>query len=204
MQQKPKQLKSGSTTSDPAKLMAENGLLLPSWVQKTSQTDDYTVFAACGQKLKLLKVYAIWFIKEWDIWINSYLPPFSLKGKTVLDVGAGCGETAFFYFLHGADKVIAIEPDAKAVKCLKENAKVNGWNVEIIPEKFKLEHLKLSHDFMKMDIDGAETELFNVPIDKPCVVEVHNNVTQAEFIKNGFKTLYSMEDFVHIMGKNVE
>ena len=38
---------------------------------------------------------------------------FLVRGKTVLDVGAGCGETAFFYRLYGAKKVVAIEADRK-------------------------------------------------------------------------------------------
>lgn len=177
---------------------------LPKWVKIVSQTDEAIVFEAHGQKLKLLELYAIWFIREWEVWEKSYLPEFSLKGCTVLDVGAGCGETSFFYFLHGIDKVVAIEPYVKAVECLRENVAVNKWNVEVIPENFKLEHLKIPHDFMKMDIDGSETELYNSQINEPCVVEVHNNVTKTEFEKRGFTVLYSMEEFVHIMGKNLQ
>jgi SAM-dependent methyltransferase len=200
-----KKSKSGYTSLEKASMMDElDTLPIPEWAKKVSQTDDAVVFLAYGQTLKLLKLYALWFLREWDIWTKSYLPNFSLKGCTVLDVGAGCGETAFFYFLHGAGKVIAIEPNEEAIKCLTENAKVNGWNVEVIPEKFKLDHLKIPHDFMKMDIDGAETALFNAEVNMPCVVEVHNNVTRAEFEKKGFTVLYSMETFVHVMGKNLE
>jgi predicted RNA methylase len=30
---------------------------------------------------------------------------FLVRGKTVLDVGAGCDETAFFYLVYGAKKL---------------------------------------------------------------------------------------------------
>jgi len=44
---------------------------------------------------------------ELDMWHKHYLP----IGQTVLDVGAGCGETALFYLKHGAQRVICIEAD---------------------------------------------------------------------------------------------
>jgi 2-polyprenyl-3-methyl-5-hydroxy-6-metoxy-1,4-benzoquinol methylase len=47
-------------------------------------------------------------VMAWTAW---YLPRFNLAGKTVLDIGAGCGETAAFYFDHGAEKVVAVELD---------------------------------------------------------------------------------------------
>jgi ubiquinone/menaquinone biosynthesis C-methylase UbiE len=51
-----------------------------------------------GEKLKMPSHYATLMLKEWDIWEKCYLPPFTLKGKTVLDVGVGYGETALFLF----------------------------------------------------------------------------------------------------------
>lgn len=175
---------------------------VPDWVKIISETEEDVIFEAHSQRLKLLRLYGIFFIREWPIWEKSYLPPFSLAGRTVLDVGAGCGETAFFYFLHGADKVVAIEPSIKAVDCLRENTTTNKWNVQIIPEYFKLGHLKISHDFMKMDIDGGEIELLNVQIDEPCVVEVHNDPMKAEFEKKGFRKVCFVEDSVYVMSKN--
>jgi hypothetical protein len=45
---------------------------------------------------------------ELDGWHRNYLP----VGKSVLDIGAGDGETCQFYLNHGAEHVICIEPDA--------------------------------------------------------------------------------------------
>jgi hypothetical protein len=39
---------------------------------------------------------------ELDQFEKYYLPPFPLKNKKVLDLGACCGETAYFYLQHGA------------------------------------------------------------------------------------------------------
>lgn len=170
------------------------------WLKTISEATKTVTLAAYGQRLKLLNEYAMWLIAEWDIWKKYYLPRFSLNGKTILDVGAGCGETAFFYFLHGAKKIIAIEPYVMAVQCLKENARVNRWNIKIIPEEFKTEHLKIPHDFMKMDIEGQEKELLKLPeITKPCVVEVHSNDLKRKFENKGFQKVHTLSESVHLM-----
>lgn len=73
------------------------------------------------------------FLSEYTKWKKWYLPPDhrkGIKGQVVLDVGAGCGETAYFFLKNGASKVISIEPDKKAFEILSENSRVNGWNVE--------------------------------------------------------------------------
>jgi len=138
--------------------------------------EEYTILEVNGKRLRLPLQTAYIMLDEWDIWKRYYLPPFPLKGKTVLDVGAGCGETALLYFLHGASKVIAIEPNANAVKYLYENIRGNHWNVEVFPEPFSLGHLNLDFDFMKMDCEGCEELLLSIPeVSKPSVVEVHNN-----------------------------
>ena len=33
-----------------------------------------------------------------------------LRGREVVDVGAGIGDSALYFILHGARKVIAVEP----------------------------------------------------------------------------------------------
>jgi SAM-dependent methyltransferase len=108
-------------------------------------------------------------------WERLYLPQFSLEGKTVLDVGAGAGETACFYILNGAKKVIAVEPDARAFSYLKANAERNHWNAELHNSCFALDFLGLQHDFMKMDCEGCEELLLGVASIKPCVIEVHSD-----------------------------
>jgi hypothetical protein len=119
-------------------------------------------------------------ICEWNQWEKYYLPEFGLDGKTVLDVGAGCGETAYFYFLHGAKRVIAIEMDPVQLELLKKNAQLNGWNnntrqFKIIPRAFELQDLKREKfDFAKIDIEGGEADLLKLDrIDFSLVLEAH-------------------------------
>jgi SAM-dependent methyltransferase len=170
------------------------------WLNEIENHDDYTVLKAEGQTLKLLYQHAHFLASEWKEWKQFYTPNFPLEGKTVLDVGAGCGETAFFYFLHGAYKVIAVEPNVKAVECLKENAERNGWNVEVFAEPFSLRHLGLDYDFMKMDGEGCEEQLLTLPmIDKPCVVEVHGTDLLNKFLKKGWRKIHSWPNDIHLI-----
>jgi 2-polyprenyl-3-methyl-5-hydroxy-6-metoxy-1,4-benzoquinol methylase len=112
------------------------------WLNEIEHNKEYTILEAKGNTLKFLNQHASFIVDEWKVWEKYYIPHFSLQGKTILDVGAGCGETALLFFLHGAYKVIAVEPNVKAVECLKENMERNDWNVEIVAEPFSLEHLK--------------------------------------------------------------
>lgn len=122
---------------------------------------------------------------------NLYKPPFSLKGKTVLDLGACCGESAW-YFLEvlGADKVFCVESDAFNIKLLRYNREVSKLNFEVIPEKFKIEHLQLPFDFLKCDIEGSESLLADCferePCGWPCVVEAHSEELRNRFEMLGF------------------
>ncbi len=109
-----------------------------------------------GVTLVLDYLHARTMAAEILAWERLYLPAFSLKGKTVLDIGAGAGETAQFYLSHGAEMIIAVEPTRDAFECLKANAERNHWNAELHNEAFNLRHLNIEHDFMKMDCEGCE------------------------------------------------
>lgn len=124
-------------------------------------------------------------------------PPFSLKGKTVLDLGACLGETAWYYLkILGASKVYAVECDSQRIPTLKENKERSGLNMEIIAEPFKLEHLALPHDFIKCDIEGHEDLLIDYMkaggVLKPCVLEVHGAERKARFEANGFSIVKNL------------
>jgi hypothetical protein len=124
--------------------------------------------------LELTPYYFELLWREWQAWKNWYLPPWSLKGKIILDVGAGCGETALFYYHHGAKKVIAVEPQALLVPFLKRNMTRNEWDMEIVESRFQLSMLELDFDFMKMDGEGCEATLLGVLSLPPCAIEVHD------------------------------
>ena len=172
-------------------------------VDRNADTDLFTANIA-RHRLKLINQWAWMLLREWPIWQKFYAP-IPLEDKTVLDVGAGCGETALLFHLQGASKIIAIEPNSQAVECLVENAKVNGWNVEIVPEYFSLEHLKYDFDFMKMDIEGGESVLLDAPdLDKPAIVEVHNGHVLKQFLARGYRLLHTFTDDKYLIGKHID
>jgi hypothetical protein len=126
-----------------------------------------------GFKMELLYPYAEIIGDELPMWEKTYLP-VSVKGKIVLDVGAGCGETSAFYIAHGASKVVAIEPDKRAYSLLLKNVRENSFNVVPIRKPFELSDLLIPHDLLKIDADGAEVALLNYQGSLgECVVEAH-------------------------------
>jgi SAM-dependent methyltransferase len=83
-----------------------------------------------------------------------------LRGATVLDVGAGCGETAAFYFEKGAKKVICVESDPRCVRMLEFNRLVNDWNLEIVHSAFDPTILgRREVELAKFDCEGCERSL---------------------------------------------
>jgi len=49
-----------------------------------------------------------------------------LRGRDVIDVGANVGDTALYFVLSGARKVIAVEPLPNIAKCAEENVRLSG------------------------------------------------------------------------------
>jgi FkbM family methyltransferase len=49
-----------------------------------------------------------------------------LRGRDVIDVGASVGDTALYFILNGARKVIAVEPLPNVAKCAEENVRLSG------------------------------------------------------------------------------
>jgi SAM-dependent methyltransferase len=134
------------------------------------------------------------YIHEYAEWRRFYLPSFPLKGLTVLDIGAGEGETARFFLEHGAAKIICIEPNRKSFQFLKLNAQQH--NLDIYHKPFTLSDLSLPHNYMKMDIEGYEEELLTLPQRPkiPCVIEVHGLQLREKFIRAGYISKYKSVD----------
>jgi len=137
---------------------------------------------------------------ELDQFEKYYLPPFSLKNKIVLDVGACCGETAYFYLQHGAKKVICIESDPTRAKIILINKQNLNLNIELIDGFFVPNHLSLDYDFIKCDIEGHEIELIPYANKlKPCIVEAHGQNVREQFEKNGFHVVFRQKNNLFLM-----
>lgn len=152
------------------------------------------------QMLSLTPGYGRMLLAEWAVWQNTYLPKFSLEGKTVLDIGAGCGETAFFYLLAGAKKVICVEINAELIPFLAEN-KQRGLNMEVVSKPFELSLLSENKiDFMKCDCEGCEKIFLQCSSIPPCVMETHNSaITQELMARFNLALLHKMSDAVSIV-----
>jgi SAM-dependent methyltransferase len=137
-----------------------------------------------GYDISLERHYYHYTIKESSMWEELYAP-ISVKDRRVLDVGAGCGETAAFYFSRGAKRVVAIEPNPQAFRLLEVNARANSWNLDAICDVFKLEHLSIPHDFIKIDCEGGESILLEYSGGElgPCVIESHSSRTARDITK---------------------
>lgn len=98
--------------------------------------------------LELLPLHRGLLRTELAEWHDYYLP--IAEGSTVLDVGAGCGETARFYLMHGAARVIAIESDPAAYRCLLRNFQPLG--ARVLPIRAEVGKIKI-------DIEGAEENM---------------------------------------------
>jgi SAM-dependent methyltransferase len=151
--------------------------------------DGHSIVKHNDVALKLTAQKAVTMLWEWRKWKRDYVPPFSLAGKTVLDVGAGSGETAYLYFLSGAREVVCVETDPNEAALIKENSVNLGWKTEVICEPFKLEHLALRRfDFVKVDCEGCESVLLSLPkITVPMAVESHSTGITEGLEKKGFK-----------------
>lgn len=137
-----------------------------------------------GEHLLLYPIHAFMTIYEWNGWRADYLPYSSIEGLTILDVGAGCGETCHFFLKNSASKVIALESNSKYMELLKSNALENSWNVETVCEPFSPKHLKeFEFDYAKIDIDGGESCLLALDELPRMIMEVHDRSVKELFMK---------------------
>jgi|WetSurMetagenome_2_1015567.scaffolds.fasta_scaffold88028_3 FkbM family methyltransferase len=59
---------------------------------------------------------------------------YNYNGKVVLDIGGFCGESAVFFKVHGAKKVIIYEPVKEHHALITKNVNDNGINAEVHTE----------------------------------------------------------------------
>ena len=131
---------------------------------------------------------------ELSIWKQFYLPPS--PNQIIIDVGAGCGESAWLYYRYAHPKqVISIEPDKDRFKLLEINSKSNRWPNHILindilrPEHFTTDYLGLGKcTFAKIDIEGAEKDFIDYPFPN-MIMETHLSNTKL-YTDNGFRKVW--------------
>lgn len=95
------------------------------------------------------------------------------KGKIVLDIGADYGSTARCFFEHGASKIYAVEGNEAYYSKLRQNS-IN-LQKHLIPTKTLIKSprdfinifnsIQERVDIVKIDIEGDELNLIDVPDD---------------------------------------
>jgi hypothetical protein len=68
-----------------------------------------------------------------EIFITRVYEKLNVCGRFVVDVGAYVGDSAIYFTLKGASKVIAIEPHPGAYEEMLENIRLNNMGDKIIP-----------------------------------------------------------------------
>jgi FkbM family methyltransferase len=68
-----------------------------------------------------------------DVFEYEEYKALNVKDRTVVDVGAYVGDSAIYFALRGARKIIAVEPHQEAFKEMLENVKLNKFANIIIP-----------------------------------------------------------------------
>jgi len=90
-----------------------------------------------------------------------------LRGRDVIDVGANVGDTALYFILNGARKVIAVEPLPSVAKCAEENVKLSGAT-----DKVRVLNAALSDEPLSVpcDYDVLLSRYFSTLSSGPCKV----------------------------------
>jgi len=114
------------------------------------------------------------------------------QGKTILDLGADYGSTATWFVRKGARKIIAVEGDPKSFSQLERNYAGDDRVIVIqlwIDSSKQIEALLEEHqpDLVKVDIEGAERTLLDVPFETlrrvPLyLVETHSQELEAQIL----------------------
>lgn len=127
-----------------------------------------------------------------------------VEGRDVVDIGAGVGDSAVYFALRGAKRVIALEPVEEYYSELIENIELNGVKDRVIALKEYAgentlveltEKYKISKGVLKIDCEGCEyAVLAGTPIEvlrrfKEAVIEYHGSPRPLveKLVKAGFK-----------------
>jgi FkbM family methyltransferase len=94
-----------------------------------------------------------------------------LRGREVVDVGANVGDTALYFVLNGARKVIAVEPLPSIARCAEENLKLNNVadNVKVINAALSRRPVRIPCDYDVHLSSGFSTLSSSGPCEVPGV-----------------------------------
>jgi tRNA G37 N-methylase Trm5 len=175
-----------------------NEVVLLAGLRITELNEDSVKFQFKGRKIYLKG----WKLSDPGDSFSDYWR-INVKGKRVLDIGAGIGDSSIYFSIAGAKEVVAVEIDKRKVELMRDNLKVNGINNVTIVDKGvgvedsnniiswpKLVSLYGPFDVAKIDCDGCERII--APYIKEIselLIEWDNNYQDiiSSLNKNGYK-----------------
>lgn len=120
--------------------------------------------------------------------------PEIVKGKRIMDFGAGSGIVAIAAIMAGAKQVIACDIDPDALLSCEENARLNNVTFELHPDLFEFDQeidLLIAADVL---YDKANLPLLDVFLDKsPEVLVADSRVKNFDFPP--YQTIGKIESF---------
>jgi FkbM family methyltransferase len=86
----------------------------------------YVYFTYEGRKLRFYDSFE--FLRDivLEVFKGGAYDDFDVRGRTVVDVGAGVGDTAILFALRGAGRVVALEPFPSMYRRALVNVRLNG------------------------------------------------------------------------------
>jgi len=128
----------------------------------------------------------------------------SFKDKSILDLGADYGSTAYYFLRRGANKVIAVEGDSQLASKLKLHFQNDDKVITIkdfIDSPKKIEKLISEHhpSLIKVDIEGNEKNILginNIKQVNEWLIEAHSNE-----LYHALSTFLTEQDF-HVRSFN--
>jgi FkbM family methyltransferase len=66
-----------------------------------------------------------------DIFVNDMYGDLPVKGKMVIDIGANIGDSAIYFALRGASKIVGIEPYPRSYNIAKQNIELNNLSDKV-------------------------------------------------------------------------
>jgi len=118
---------------------------VPHYRSKVRKVDDGFVMRCCGRDLLVLSpqregrpqgralavgdavvLEGAWLTGIYDVFLDQDYAWLDVSGRTVVDVGAAIGDTAIYFVLRGAKRVIACEPYPNLFEVAYRNIYVNN------------------------------------------------------------------------------
>jgi len=96
-----------------------------------SEDLEFARFKFLGRQITLQGIDAV-ALAACTFFDGEYSLPSNAKGRQVVDIGANIGDTAIYFALNGASRVIALEPQSYAFEMARRNIRASGLSEKII------------------------------------------------------------------------